>query len=106
MTEELFIKTPISEKPEKEGDYHVLLSNGFIGNVHFNGNSWHFHQSVYTHWLRPVSKKEYVEQIAKDAFEAGKRRGVHENTKYPDGFNFTLSEKTTPDFETYLNNLK
>lgn len=55
-----YVVTPISEKPEKEGTYLCIRTNGTVKGVYRHGGENFPFPSVYTHWLRPVYELEIV----------------------------------------------
>lgn len=45
-------------------------------------------------------------EVAGESWDASERRNEHKHKKYPDAFNYTLSDKTIPTKEQYLLQLK
>lgn len=59
-----YIPVPVSEKPDKEGDYICFSENGTTASkLHYYGRPFPI-PHVYTHWLRPVYESE-IETLRK-----------------------------------------
>lgn len=71
MTDYIYIPTPISEKPEKAGEYNVIMNNDAIGKLFFNGTTWWKCATRWaaTHWLRPVPRSEYDREVAQRIYK-------------------------------------
>lgn len=68
MTDIIFIPRSIEEKPEKEGFYFTLYSDGRNGNNWFKDGKWldeilSGNPTEITHWLKETDRKEYIRQI-------------------------------------------
>jgi hypothetical protein len=98
MTDTIFIPRPIEEKPEKDGYYACLNNEVTLGREFLNGN-WIGQNWGFTHWLQPIDRKEYIRQIAAEAWEAALDWANWTDAGCPD-------PRWEPDLETYLNNLK
>ena len=88
----LYLETPISELPEKDGIYCLIRNNSELrGVVPFSNGRWSVMYSDIISWLKPVSKDEYDQEIARKAWGAS--------------INYFRLIRSAPDMETYLNNL-
>lgn len=59
----VYIETPISELPDKEGNYTTVSPTGITIN-YFNGKYFEIHLSLrnhITHWLKPVKLQSLVQ---------------------------------------------
>lgn len=103
MTDIIFVPTPISTKPEKEGVYMTKwigvpawTEKEFL----FNGG-WQTrfeHTGLMIEWLCPIPASEYKREIAREAWVASENRSnwAAEPGKW---------HNEQPDLETYLSNL-
>ncbi len=106
MTDTIYLPTPIEEKPEKDGKYlcchegkyeycSFVKAFGEFGDISTGGRFFTVHPTYYSHWLKPVSKKEFVREIATKSWNTA----VEWVDMVDNGGHFA------PDLETYLNNL-
>jgi hypothetical protein len=111
MTDTIFIPRPIEEKPEKDGRYYVINEGTgesnfvafFEGNWEFAGNNATKEvRERYTHFLVFTDRKEYIRQIAENAWKAAVDHNIyfHPNAGWPEGKSIPLTK------EDYLNSLK
>jgi hypothetical protein len=108
MNEDIvYVPTPIEEKPEKEGWYTIFYNDlkspslGLFENYQWKGVAF-----KAVSWLKPVSKQEFVREIARKSWEACEKRIREERMAEMDLKNgFDDTTVTAPDLETYLSNL-
>lgn len=72
---------PISEKPEKDGWYEMVYSDGSLcpTKYEYRNGHWRYLFSVLTHWLKPLTSlpvdRETARKIASEAWEAALDEG-------------------------------
>jgi hypothetical protein len=94
---------PVDVKPEKDGEYGVILHTGKMLVLNF-GEDGHWRDDTYiglydnsvTHYLLPVSEEEHREEM-REVWEAGEKFNAEGGWKPVEG-------DETPDFDTFYQN--
>lgn len=96
----IYVETPISEKPEKEGRYIVNNGLGFFEvswNEHYGFHEEFTDCSGLTYWLKPVEGADVEQELYRLWVSA--RNYEHEN-------HFGRVPNKYPDFNEYIKKLK
>lgn len=101
-------KVPITEKPERDGEYGIVDPTGFFGQGKFENGSfyiwvWSPNRFVLLvgdsfSWLRPLTTLPIDRDTAEKIWEAAEKRSQYDNCRFKKRY----FAEPPPDKETYL----
>lgn len=93
-------KTTVMSKQTPIQEAISLIENDIDGDVYDRQiRAADYVREKAIEYLKSLLPKE--KEFARDMFTKGLKRSSHINTKYPDAFNFLVSEKANPSFDDH-----